>query len=81
MAHENGAQSLRGGAFKPRTSPYEFQGLGEEGLRILRDAGLKYNLATISEVMDASQIDLVASYVDILQIGARNMHNFSFETN
>ena len=77
MAHENGAHSLRGGAFKPRTSPYEFQGLGEEGLRILRDAGAKYNLVTISEVMDASQIDLVASYIDILQIGARNMHNFS----
>ncbi|HSX11396.1 MAG TPA: 3-deoxy-7-phosphoheptulonate synthase [Chlamydiales bacterium] len=77
MADENGAQSLRGGAFKPRTSPYEFQGLGEEGLKILRDVGAQYNLVTISEVMDASQIDLVASYVDILQIGARNMHNFS----
>jgi 3-deoxy-7-phosphoheptulonate synthase len=77
MAHENGAHSLRGGAFKPRTSPYEFQGLGEEGLEILRDAGAKYNLVTISEVMDASQIDLVRSYIDILQMGARNMHNFS----
>lgn len=77
IAQENGAHSLRGGAFKPRTSPYEFQGLGEEGLRALRDAGAKYNLVTISEVMDASQIDLVASYIDILQIGARNMHNFS----
>lgn len=77
MAYEEGAQALRGGAFKPRTSPYEFQGLGEEGLKILQAAGAQYNLATISEVMDASQIDLVASYVDILQIGARNMHNFS----
>jgi len=77
IAYENGAQSLRGGAFKPRTSPYEFQGLGEEGLEILRDAGAQYHLVTISEVMDASQIDLVASTIDILQIGARNMHNFS----
>ncbi len=77
IAHENGAHSLRGGAFKPRTSPYEFQGLGEEGLKILQAAGMKYDLLTISEVMDSSQIDLVASYIDILQIGARNMHNFS----
>lgn len=76
-AHEHGAQSLRGGAFKPRTSPYEFQGLGEEGLRLLQSAGEKYHLVTISEVMDASQIDLVANYSDILQIGTRNMHNFS----
>jgi 3-deoxy-7-phosphoheptulonate synthase len=77
MAQEQGAQALRGGAFKPRTSPYEFQGLGEEGLKILQTVGAKYNLLTISEVMDASQINLVASYIDILQIGARNMHNFS----
>jgi 3-deoxy-7-phosphoheptulonate synthase len=77
IAFENGAQSLRGGAFKPRTSPYDFQGMGEEGLKILRDAAAQYNLVTISEVMDASQIDLVAGYVDILQIGARNMHNFT----
>ena len=77
VAYENGAQSLRGGAFKPRTSPYEFQGMGEEGLKILRDAAAPYNLITVSEVMDVSQIELVASYVDILQIGARNMHNFS----
>lgn len=77
MACASGAQSLRGGAFKPRTSPYEFQGMGEEGLKILKEVGAKYDLATISEVMDASQIDLVASYVDILQIGARNMHNFT----
>lgn len=77
IAYENGAQSLRGGAFKPRTSPYEFQGLGQEGLGILRDAGAKYNLITITEVMDSSQIDLIASNIDILQVGARNMHNFS----
>jgi 3-deoxy-7-phosphoheptulonate synthase len=77
IAFESGAQGLRGGAFKPRTSPYEFQGLGEEGLQILRDAAAPYNLITVSEVMDISQIDLVAKYIDILQIGARNMHNFS----
>ncbi len=77
MAVEQGAQSLRGGAFKPRTSPYEFQGLGEEGLKILHAVGVKHNLITISEVMDASQIDLCSQYVDILQIGARNMHNFT----
>lgn len=77
IAFKNGAQSLRGGAFKPRTSPYEFQGMGEEGLQILRDVAAKYDLITISEVMDASQIDLVSRYVDILQIGARNMHNFT----
>ncbi|HAB99236.1 MAG TPA: 3-deoxy-7-phosphoheptulonate synthase [Parachlamydiales bacterium] len=77
IASQHGAHSWRGGAFKPRTSPNEFQGLGEEGLKILQDAGAEYNLVTISEVMDASQIDLVAGYIDILQIGARNMHNFS----
>jgi 3-deoxy-7-phosphoheptulonate synthase len=77
IAFENGVQSLRGGAFKPRTSPYEFQGMGEEGLKILKEAAAEYNLITVSEVMDASQIDLVASYIDILQIGARNMHNFT----
>jgi 3-deoxy-7-phosphoheptulonate synthase len=77
IAYENGAQALRGGAFKPRTSPYEFQGIGEEGLKMLRDAAAKYDLVTVSEVMDAAQIDLVASYVDILQIGARNMQNYS----
>lgn len=77
MAREQGAQALRGGAFKPRTSPYEFQGMGEEGLKILRDAAVKYNLVSVSEVMDASQIDLIASTIDILQVGARNMHNFN----
>ncbi len=77
LAKEHGAGGLRGGAFKPRTSPYEFQGMGEEGLKILKEAGEKNNLVTVSEVMDASQIDLVAKYVDILQVGARNMHNFT----
>lgn len=71
-----GATILRGGTFKPRTSPYDFQGLGEEGLKYLHRAGKAYNLQTISEVMAIQQIDLIAKYVDILQIGARNMQNF-----
>ena len=74
---ENGGNILRGGAFKPRTSPYAFQGLGETGLKYLKQAGEKYGLLTVSEVMDTDQIELVASYADILQIGARNMQNFS----
>ncbi len=77
IAAASGAQALRGGAYKPRTSPYEFQGMEEEGLKILKEAGEKYGLITVSEVMDASQIATVAKYADILQIGARNMHNFS----
>jgi 3-deoxy-7-phosphoheptulonate synthase len=72
-----GAKVLRGGAFKPRSSPYSFQGLGEDGLRMLRDAATAHNLKLVSEVMDASQIDVVARYADILQVGARNMQNFS----
>ena len=75
IAH-SGAKVLRGGAFKPRTSPYSFQGLGEEGLKLLREAGDKFNLMVISEVMDASQIPLMMPYVDIFQLGARNMQNF-----
>ena len=74
---ENGGNILRGGAFKPRTSPYAFQGLGETGLRYLQKAGEKFGLLTVTEVMDTDQIELVASYADILQIGARNMQNFS----
>lgn len=74
---ENGGNILRGGAFKPRTSPYAFQGLGEKGLQYLKKAGEAYGLITVSEVMDAEQIELVAAYSDILQIGARNMQNFS----
>jgi len=72
-----GARILRGGAFKPRTSPYSFQGLGEEGLKLLRQAGDKFNLLVISEVMEISQIQLMLPYVDILQVGARNMQNFN----
>jgi 3-deoxy-7-phosphoheptulonate synthase len=71
-----GARLLRGGAFKPRSSPYSFQGLGEKGLRLLRAAGERYNLVVVSEVMDPSQIDLMLSYVDVLQVGARNMQNY-----
>ncbi len=73
-----GAKILRGGAFKPRTSPYAFQGLGEEGLKILRNAADKYGMIVITEVMDKDQIDLIYKYTDIFQVGARNMQNFSF---
>ena len=72
-----GATVLRGGAYKPRTSPYSFQGLGEEGLKILRRAADAHGLAVVSEVMDAQLVELVARYADILQVGARNMQNFS----
>ena len=75
--HACGAHALRGGAFKPRTSPYSFQGLGEPGLKILADAGRRLGLPVVSEVMDASQLELMADYVDVLQIGARNMQNFT----
>lgn len=75
-AAEAGAQMLRGGAFKPRTSPYSFQGMGEEGLQLLHRAGLETGLPVVSEVMDAAQVELVGRYVDMLQIGARNMQNF-----
>ena len=74
----SGAKVLRGGAFKPRTSPYSFQGMGEEGLKLLRAAGDEYKLCVITEVMDKSQIDLVEKYADVLQVGARNMQNFTF---
>lgn len=73
----HGARILRGGAFKPRTSPYSFQGLGERGLKLLREAADAHHLLAITEVMDASQLELAIQYVDILQIGARNMQNFS----
>ncbi|MDD5197097.1 MAG: 3-deoxy-7-phosphoheptulonate synthase [Candidatus Omnitrophica bacterium] len=76
-AKKAGATVLRGGAFKPRTSPYSFQGLGEEGLKMLKQVGMDLNLVTISEVMDTRDVSLVASYVDVLQIGARNMQNFN----
>jgi 3-deoxy-7-phosphoheptulonate synthase len=72
-----GARVLRGGAFKPRSSPYSFQGLGEDALRLLREAGDKFGLLVISEVMEISQIAVMQPYVDILQVGARNMQNFN----
>jgi 3-deoxy-7-phosphoheptulonate synthase len=72
-----GAQVLRGGAFKPRTSPYSFQGLGVEALRYLAEARERTGLPIITEVMEANQLDIVAEYADILQIGARNMQNYS----
>src|SRR6476469_2015320 len=72
-----GAKVLRGGAFKPRSSPYSFQGLGEEGLRLLKAAADRHNLKLITEVMDISQLDLIERYCDILQVGARNMQNFT----
>jgi 3-deoxy-7-phosphoheptulonate synthase len=74
---EAGAKILRGGAFKPRTSPYEFQGLEVEGLKLLRKAKEAFGLCIITEVMSDRDVDLVAEYADILQIGARNMQNFS----
>ncbi len=72
-----GARVLRGGAFKPRSSPYSFQGLGEEALKLMREAADAHGLLTISEVMEISQIPLALPYVDILQVGARNMQNFN----
>ncbi len=72
-----GVTILRGGAFKPRTSPYDFQGLGEEGLKYLSEVGKEFGLATITEVIDYRDLELVSQYADILQVGARNMQNFS----
>lgn len=76
MAKAGGAKILRGGAFKPRTSPYAFQGLGEEGLKYIRHAADEFDMKVITEVMDEAHIDMVAHYSDIIQIGARNMQNF-----
>ncbi len=72
----HGAGMLRGGSWKPRTSPYSFQGLGEEALKILRKAGDEFNLPVVTEVMSPEQIEIAREYVDMLQVGARNMHNF-----
>jgi 3-deoxy-7-phosphoheptulonate synthase len=72
-----GVRIMRGGAFKPRTSPHSFQGMGEEGLKLLHEAARKHNLQVISEIMDHTQIPLFLDYADILQVGARNMQNFS----
>jgi 3-deoxy-7-phosphoheptulonate synthase len=74
---ELGVQVLRGGAYKPRTVPYSFQGLGQEGLDILQEVGERYSLLTVSEVIDAAYLAEVASRIDILQVGSRNMQNFS----
>ena len=72
----SGANMLRGGAFKPRTSPYSFQGLGEEGLKILRDCGDELGMPIVTEVTDPRNVELVDRYADMLQVGARNMQNF-----
>lgn len=73
----SGGHALRGGAFKPRTSPYSFQGLGEPGLQLLSEAARKVRLPVVSEIMDAAQLPTILEYVDVLQVGARNMQNFS----
>ena len=75
FAASTGVKILRGGTFKPRTSPYSFQGLGEEGLAMLRRAAEKHNLASVTEVMTIEQIEVVSRYADLLQVGARNMQN------
>src|ERR1700751_834753 len=72
-----GAQIMRGGAFKPRSSPYSFQGMGEEGLKLMREAADRHGLLVVSEVMDHTQLPMLMTYADILQIGARNMQNFN----
>jgi 3-deoxy-7-phosphoheptulonate synthase len=77
MAKAAGASLLRGGAYKPRSSPYAFQGLGEAGLRILADVRAETGLPIVTEVVDPGDVDLVASYTDMLQVGARNMQNFT----
>jgi len=74
---ENGARVLRGGAFKPRTSPYSFQGIGQQGLELMRQAADKHRLYVVSEVMDQTQIPMMLDYVDMLQVGARNMQNYN----
>lgn len=71
-----GAKFLRGGAFKPRTSPYDFQGLGEDGLKLLKRVGEEFNLKIVTEIVDKDDIELFSNYADILQVGARNMQNF-----
>lgn len=73
-----GIKFIRGGAYKPRTSPYDFQGLKKEGLRLLRDASLKYDLKIVTEVLDTTLIEEVYPYADILQVGSRNMKNYQF---
>ena len=77
LVKDAGAKFLRGGAFKPRSSPYSFQGLGLEALKIMREAGDRFRLLVVSEVMEISQIELMMPYVDLFQVGARNMQNFN----
>ena len=77
MITKAGARALRGGAFKPRSSPYSFQGMGLEALKLLREAGDRFKLLVVSEVMEISQIPIMMPYVDIFQVGARNMQNFN----
>jgi len=77
IAKKAGAQILRGGAFKPRTSPYSFQGMGEEGLKILKNVGEKMGMPVVTEIMDTQDIDLIEEYSDMFQIGARNVQNFA----
>jgi len=76
----SGATILRGGAFKPRTSPYSYQGMGAEGLSLLKEIGQKYGMPVVSELMDANDLPLFEQYVDLIQVGARNMQNFSLLT-
>jgi 3-deoxy-7-phosphoheptulonate synthase len=80
VAAAGGAQILRGGAFKPRSSPYSYQGLGVEGLKLLRQAADKHGLAAVTEVMTIEQIEMVSEYADLLQVGARNMQNYPLLT-
>ncbi|GAA5507138.1 3-deoxy-7-phosphoheptulonate synthase [Novipirellula caenicola] len=77
---ESGANLFRGGAYKPRTSPYAFQGLGEAGLKLLREVGDKFNMPVVTEVTDPRLVELVAEHADMLQVGARNMQNFALLT-
>ena len=73
---DQGLKLMRGGAFKPRTSPYDFQGLGVEGLQILRQVADEFDLAIISEILNPNDVEMALDYVDVIQVGARNMQNF-----
>ena len=74
---KNGGRVLRAGAFKPRTSPYAFQGLGEKGLQLMQQVGKELEIATVSEIMEIGQLEMIAKYIEIIQVGARNMQNYS----
>ncbi len=76
LLKKTGVNVLRGGAFKPRTSPYDFQGLGLDGLKLLKEVADEFNLITISEIVDPRHLELAGDYIDVIQVGARNMHNF-----